>query len=304
MYASIDVGTNTLRLLIGQVSDSKVIPETYFRGITRLGGGFTSQAGLSDTAMLRTVEKLVEFSEILRSQDIAAVNAVATEALRRASNATYFQEVVHERSGINLEIIPGELEARLSCAGVLSGLNNVPEHLLIFDIGGGSTEFVYVEAGKPVFFKSYPLGTVMLCEHHPGEIAQQAHIDRTLRNLQRDLELSGFDYPLPEGVVPVGTAGTVTTLAAIDMKMERYDWSRVNNYRLDSIALQVIADKLSSLSVHEREELSGMEKGRGDLILPGLKITESILDFCCAEELMVSDFGLLEGGLLRAAGAL
>lgn len=304
MYASIDVGTNTLRLLLGDVIDGKPRPRHYFRRITRLGGGFDPASGLTELAMERTVAALQEFSARLQEHEVSKLSAVATEAVRRAVNAPDFLSRVAQRCAFDLEVIPGELEATLSCAGVLSVLDPVPEHLLIFDVGGGSTEFVYVVDGRPVFSRSYPLGTVMLCEHHPGQVAQQAHIDRTLRTLADDLAAAGIPYPVPTGTVPVGTAGTVTTLAALDLEMESYDWQRVNNHRIAGLTLQTLQERLEPLTLAEREALPGMEPGRGDLILPGLQIVCSVLDFCATPELVVSDFGLLEGGLLRAAGVL
>ena len=304
MYASLDVGTNTVRLLLGDVRDGVVEPRQYVRRITRLGGDFTPESGLSSAAMKRTLDALVEFSRVMDQVPLVGVSAVATEALRRAVNAEEFVSRVAEESGLALEVISGEFEAQLSCAGVLSALSPQPEHLLIFDIGGGSTEFVYVVDGVPRFWRSYPLGTVMLCEHLPGAIAQQAHIDRTLRLLEEDLSQAGIVYPLPTKTLPVGTAGTVTTLAALDLEMDDYDWHRINNHQLDEISLRQLRARLEPLHPREREALPGMEPGRGDLILPGLRIVESILDFCAATRLAVSDFGLLEGGLLRAAGGL
>ncbi|PLY04565.1 MAG: exopolyphosphatase [Desulfuromonas sp.] len=304
MYASLDVGTNTVRLLLGEARQGKIIPSSYLRSITRLGGGFTPETGLSDSAMGRTLATLVEFSEALTKTSVAAVSAVATEALRRAVNAESFLARVHAETAFDLEIIPGDLEAELSCAGVLSALDEVPEHALIFDIGGGSTEFVYVVDGQPRFWRSYPLGTVMLCEHLPGPVAQQAHIDRTLRLLDEDLVRCGIPFPLPAGTLPIGTAGTVTTLAALDLKMIDYDWRRINNHQLDTLSLQILHEQLEPLAPQERELLPGMEKGRGDLILPGLRIVESVVDFCGCPRMTVSDFGLLEGGILRAANAV
>ncbi len=304
MFASLDVGTNTVRLLLGETRNGRIEPYHYLRRITRLGGDFSPEKGLSHAAMDRTLAALVDFSDFLQQNPVAGISSVATEALRRAVNAHEFVTRAAKETGFKLDIIPGELEAQLSSAGVLSALSPTPEKALIFDIGGGSTEFVYVLDGKPLFWRSYPLGTVMLCEHLPGEVAQRAHIDRTLRLLEEDLCRAGIGYPLPDGTLPVGTAGTVTTLAALDLKMEDYDWQRVNNYQLDMITLQQLQISLEQLSPHEREQLPGMEKGRGDLIIPGLRIVESIVDFCSSSRLTVSDFGLLEGGLLRASGTL
>jgi len=303
VFAAIDVGTNTTRLLIGEITGGKISPQHYFRRITRLGGGFDPERGLSEPAMQRTLAVLREFSDILAATPVAGTLAVATEALRRAPNAHDFLSRVRSECDFDLRVIPGEFEAQLSLAGVLSVLDPRPENLLIFDIGGGSTEFILVAGETPIFSRSYPLGTVMLCEHHPGVVARQAHIDRTLRALHDDLGRSGIPYPLPRGILPVGTAGTVTTLAALDMGMTNYDWRKVNNHLLDAVALEKLQELLEPLGVEQREALPGMEKGRGDLILPGLEIVLSILDFCGSHQMAVSDFGLLEGALFKVAAS-
>jgi exopolyphosphatase/guanosine-5'-triphosphate,3'-diphosphate pyrophosphatase len=297
MRAAVDVGTNTVRLLLGEERDGRVVPDRYYRRITRLGGGFTSEMGLSPQAMERTLSALTEIGEILRSSGVNTVRAVGTAALREAPNGVSFAEKIRSAARIPLEIIDGIEEATLCARGVLSALSPRPDHCLIFDIGGGSTEFILTRGSEPMFQRSYPLGVVRLCEQVPSLDQQTVRIGQILERFQADLAVAGWER-VAAGSTLVGTAGTVTTLAALQLEMTQYDWRRVNNLVLGVEDLKRMASRLAPLSSEERESLPGMEKGRGDLILPGLGIVLGILEHFGRSQVTASDFGLLEGALL------
>jgi exopolyphosphatase/guanosine-5'-triphosphate,3'-diphosphate pyrophosphatase len=297
MRAAVDVGTNTVRLLLGEERDGRVVPARYYRRITRLGGGFTSEMGLSPQAMERTLSALTEIGEILRSSGVNTVRAVGTAALREAPNGVSFAEKIRSAARIPLEIIDGIEEATLCARGVLSALSPRPDHCLIFDIGGGSTEFILTRGSEPIFQRSYPLGVVRLCEQVPSLDQQTVRIGQILERFQADLAVAGWER-VAAGSTLVGTAGTVTTLAALQLEMTQYDWRRVNNLVLGVEDLKRMASRLAPLSSEERESLPGMEKGRGDLILPGLGIVLGILEHFGRSQVTASDFGLLEGALL------
>lgn len=298
MRGAIDVGTNTVRLLLGDIEEGRVVPRSYHRTICRLGGGFHPERGLAPEAMERTLSVLTEMAERVRTEGAAPLRAVGTEALRRAVNGPAFVERVRRETGLPLEIIGGEEEARLSARGVTSALDPVPERALIFDIGGGSTEFVLWERGIPLFHRSYPLGTVQLAEALPAEGEQAIYIEAVLDRLEKDLGPHLSSLRGGDGALLVGTAGTVTTLAALDLEMTEYDWRRVNNHPLSRRRLEDLRRRLTPLDIAGREALAGMEKGRGDLILPGLRTVLAILARFRRQGLTVSDFGLLEGILL------
>lgn len=295
-YAAVDVGSNTVRLLVASVVNGRISPEIYFRKITRLAGGLSSHHELSPDSMERTLDALAEVAEVVRSEQIKNIRAVATEALRRAGNAAAFISMVKQRSGLSLELIGGCDEAKLCAAGVSMALNPRPECCLIFDIGGGSTEFIVQRHDEILFRASYPLGVVGLSE---GGAPVDVCINTILSQLQTDLRMADLISLVfnPECVL-VGTAGTVTTLAALDMGMTFYDWKLVNNYILTTTAVHELRERLSSLNHAERELLPGMEKGRGDLILPGASIVLEIMSIFGKDSLRVSDFGLLEGVLV------
>ena len=305
MRAAIDVGSNTVRMLLGSVTvDGRLEPVEYLRQITRLGGGFSSIEGLSREAMGRTLATLCAFAERLAGASVESVAAVGTAALRRAPNGAEFVRLVQAKTGLYIEIITGEEEAQLAATGVLAALDQPMPRSLIFDIGGGSTEFILVVEGVVRFQRSYPLGVVTLCEQFPGKAAQQAEINRYLGLLRADLaDTALLDQVSAEGCLLVGTAGTVTSLAALELALTVYDWRRVNNLVLAQSSLHDWHRRLAPLSALEREALPGLERGRGDLILPGLDIVLATLELFGKSTLRVSDFGLLEGLLLKSSGA-
>ena len=299
MYAAIDVGSNTVRMLLGNVRNGKVIPFAYSREITRLKGGQT-EAGLAPESMQRTLTALQRFHTEILAHEIKALVVVGTEALRTATNAKQFIDKVHHQAGMSLTIFSGEQEARCSARGALSVVDPIPESSIIVDIGGGSTEIVITRGTDVLFSQSYPLGVVRLAEMKGrgatdfiGEILTEIGIMFTERGLLDTACLPTTDF--------IGTAGTVTTLAAIDLGMVEYDWRRVNNHRLSALAIDGIYDRLVPMTVAERERLPGMEAGRGDLIIPGLQVLKGLLELFSKNELIVSDFGLLEGLLLQMA---
>lgn len=295
MKAAIDVGSNTVRMILGETAAGRVYPHLYLRRITRLGGGYQPLTGIAPESAERTLAALEEFAAVIAREKPERVRAVGTEAIRRSCNAAEFVAAVHRRTGIELEIIDGATEAGFSSRGVLSALAPLPDACLIFDIGGGSTEFILLRGTDCLFRKSYPLGVVALAESHDP----QRTIRDCIHRLVSDLEQVGVAAVArsPECEV-VGTAGSVTTLAAIDLAMSEYDWQRVNNYVLSRQRIVAMHQEMVPLTPAARERVPGMEPGRGDLIVYGMEIVLELLAVLDKPTLKISDFGLLEGVLL------
>jgi len=299
LTAAIDIGSNTVRLLIASVGQGTIEPVCYFRKITRLAGGLAEDTGLAPAAIARTLTALLEIREILFRHGIENPRAVGTEALRKACNGRDFVQEVGRTAGFHLEIIDGPTEARLSCLGVLSAIHPLPDKCLIFDIGGGSTEFIFWQKGKIKFQASYPLGVVRLSESGQDPEKQNDILTRILATVEQDLQNVGFFAEILEPeVLLVGTAGTVTTLAAIDLEMRQYEREKINNHILSYDKLDQMLPVLAKLPLGEREKIPGMEEGRGDLIVPGLRTVLSLMTLFHKDSLVVSDAGLLEGILL------
>lgn len=299
--AAIDLGTNTARLLIGTVgSDGTIVPDLVVRRITRLGGGFTRERGISPEARERTVAALREFSAEIRRLGAVSVLATATSAVRDAVNGAEFCGDVEGETGIRLTVIDGEREGLLTRAGVYAGLDDRSGTVFIFDVGGGSTEYTLVHEGELLFTRSLPLGVVRLTEGKGEPAAMADKISRELLPLKEALAGGGLLERLA-GATLVGTAGTATTLAAISMGMIEYDYRLVNNHVLSRSEVQEIYRRLLPLEPPARLSVPGMEPGREDLIIAGMLVTLQTMALFGFDRMKVSDFGLLEGVLLWAA---
>lgn len=298
--ASIDLGTNTARLLIGKVEEGRIEHLLVRRHITRLGGGFTDERGISREAWDRSLAALVDFADEMRRAGVVRVRAVATSAVRDAVNGADFCAHVVERTGISLEVIDGEEEGLLTLAGVLSGLDRKEGRFFVFDVGGGSTEYTLANGNAPLYTESLPLGVVRLTEGKPDLPAMEEKVGRELAGLRERLAGRALDGQLA-GATLVGTAGTATTLAAISLGMTDYDYRRVNNHLLSRDEIARILALLLPLSPAERLTVPGLEKGREDLIVVGTLITLATMDLFGFETMTVSDFGLLEGALIGLA---
>jgi len=286
-------------LLIGYIEPSRSIRQVLIkRWITRLGGGFTREEGLVEDARERTVNALADFAEEMKRHGVTRVRAVATSAVRDAVNGASFCDEILEKTGIMIEVIDSRVEGLLTLQGVLAGIDDSSGGVLVFDIGGGSTEYILTLDGTPLFTESLPLGVVRLTEGKKDVASMVDKIFRELAILKSGLEKESF-LELFKNVTLVGTAGTATTLAAISMKMTDYDYRRVNNYTLSIQEIRDIFAMLLPLTPGERLRVTGLEKGREDLIIAGILVTLETMVMFGFAHLKVSDFGLLEGVLLN-----
>jgi len=303
ILASIDVGSNTVRLLAAGVEDGRVVKEVLnLRATTRLGEGLAHGRRLKPEAIKRTLTVLKDYRERLKAAGVKDISAVATEALRRASDAGKFIELVNEETDIEIEVITGEEEARRTLIGIKAGLKDIagPGPKLLIDIGGGSTELTYTTDWEDYQAVSLPLGAVSLYEaflmDDPPKSSEIIELETAcFKGLK---PLKGL---LPAGVRPVliGTAGTITTLAALDMAMADYDPARVTGHKMSRETVARLLMRLAGLSNENRRLLAGIEPGREDIILSGTALLGTIMDVAGAGHILVSDSGLREGNLLH-----
>jgi exopolyphosphatase / guanosine-5'-triphosphate,3'-diphosphate pyrophosphatase len=292
VVASIDLGTNTARLLIAEKDPYREI--LLNRIITRLGGGFSRERGLSEEAQQRSVDALKRFAAEMKKHDVAQVRAVATSAVRDAVNGASFVERVRRETGIELEVIDGTEEAELTLRGVASVLDDKSGDIAVFDVGGGSTEYTLASADRLLFSRSLPIGVVRLTEGKPGAPEMEEKILRELTAYKKELEQAGLAERFSKATL-VGTAGTATTLAAIEMGMEIYDYRKVNNYVINRAEVERIFELLKPLTPQERLKVPGLEPGREDLIIAGTLVVLVTMRVFGFESFKVSDSGLLEG---------
>lgn len=293
--AAIDLGTNTARLLIATKEPFHQL--LLKRTITRLGGGFTREEGLSEEAQNRSVDALKDFAAEMERHATGRVRAVATSAVRDAKNGRQFVERVLAETGIRLEVIDGMEEAELTLRGVASILDDKECDLAVFDVGGGSTEYTLASAQAPLFSSSLPIGVVRLTEGKTGVAQMEDKIRRELSLLRDDLSRAGQLERFSRATL-VGTAGTATTLAAIDLGMTDYDYKKVNNHIMPIAALEEIFNRLLPLTPAERLKVRGLELGREDLIIAGTLVVLTTMRIFGFPTFKVSDSGLLEGLIL------
>lgn len=308
--ASLDLGTNTFRLLIAdRTLDGKLLPLLRKRIITRLGEGFHRKGRIQLQAVKRARTALASFSIILENYQVERVFAVATSVVRQAENGDAVNRDLSKESGTPIRILTGIEEAHLTLKGVFSVLPDLGTFSLVADIGGGSTELILSKETRPVKTESLNLGVVHLAEQlitsDPPSEQDIAHLHHQIR---KDLSLNtvtGYlatSPPDKKSLSLIGTAGTVTTLAAIDQKLVDYDPIKINNYMLSGETLKAIYTQLTTLPLIQRRTIPGLEKGREDLIIPGTAILLEIMDLFQSPALTVSDAGLLEGVLLENWG--
>lgn len=293
-YAAIDFGTNTARLLIGERDDSgfrtTVLVE---REIVRMGGGFSEEYGLSAEARSRGIACLQRFAGIMREHGVTTVRAVATSAVRDAVNREEFIAAVLESTGIQLSVVDGDQEGILTLRGVLSGLDDTAQQVMVLDVGGGSTEITIASCGTPVFVESLPIGVVRVTEGFGSAERMRRRVCTVIEELAGRMRMKQID--VSQGTTLVGTAGSATTLAAISMRMAEYDYRRVNNFVIRKAEIEDILERLLGLEPVERLAIAGLEKGREDLIIAGILIILQVMESFGFSCLKVSDYGLLEG---------
>lgn len=308
-YAAIDLGTNNCRLLIARPSEENFVVIDAFSRVVRLGEGLAQSGRLSDEAMDRTVGALKVCAQKLRKRNVHLARSVATEACRRASNGERFIERVKRETGIHLDIISAQEEARLAVLGCHILLEDGIGPAVIFDIGGGSTELVLIEPGGPVprilDWQSVPWGVVSLTETVGAEPdSREARLARYADMKQRVIDsFAEFSERIAEHRSPdlrlLGTSGTVTTLASVHLGLPQYDRRAVDGLIVPAKSMRDISAKLSGLSPAERGELNCIGQDRADLVVAGCAILEAILDIWPAPRLGVADRGIREG-ILRS----
>jgi exopolyphosphatase/guanosine-5'-triphosphate,3'-diphosphate pyrophosphatase len=299
--AAIDIGSNAVRLIVADVENGKLINIVYTdRNITRLGASLKATGNLSEESVLKTLITLQKYIKTAKELKVEKIKAVATSAVREASNRNDLINPALDM-GLRIEVIDGETEAALELSGVTAGIEISGQRTLIFDIGGGSTEFIYAEPNVAAKVMSIPLGVVKMADSYNfREPCLEEHMDMIripLFTILNEVKVNMDFHP----ELLIGSAGTPTTLAAIDLKLSNYDWKKVNGYTLKKDRIKEIFKQLFSISAEDRLGIIGMEKGREDLIIPGILITLELMDMIGMETLTISDFGLREGLSIAAA---
>ena len=311
-YAALDLGTNNCRLLVAvpaRRGQFRVIDA--FSRIVRLGEGLSLTGRLSEPAMDRAVEALAVCAAKLQTRRVAKARLIATEACRSAENGVAFIDRVRERTGLDLEIIDRQTEARLAVSGCGSLVDSDTRGVVLFDIGGGSSEIALVDltrdrsarlANNIAAWTSLPVGVVSLAERHGGRDVTPAVFEAMVADV--GAMLAGFAAlnPLSEIINGgrfhlLGTSGTVTTLAGVHLELARYDRRRVDGLWMDRANVDAMIERVLGWSYEQRVANPCIGPDRADLVLAGCAILQAIRNAWPSERLRVADRGLREGML-------
>jgi exopolyphosphatase / guanosine-5'-triphosphate,3'-diphosphate pyrophosphatase len=307
-YGALDLGTNNCRLLVARPSHDGFVVIDAFSRVVRLGEGLATSGRLSDAAIERAIAALTICGEKLRRRHVSLARSVATEACRRAENGPEFVDRVYHETGIALDVITPEEEARLAMLGCHRLLEPGDGPALIFDIGGGSTELILVDTDTGIprikSWWSAPWGVVSLTESEGRDFAtidERSAAYVRMRERVRHAFVR-FAEQLPsdrDNLRLLGTSGTVTTLASVHLALPSYDRRVIDGLMVPSDSMREISQTLSRLSPEERAELPCIGAERSDLVVAGCAILEAILDIWPATTLGVADRGIREG-ILRS----
>lgn len=292
--AVIDLGSHSTLLLIGHVgNDGRVYPIKEQFAVSRLGERLDETGKLAASAMQQAIEILEEFGNTINQYHVSHVHLLGTEALRRAKNAEDFRQRLRKQFSWDLKILTTDREAELSFKGAVEGFFKAEEHSLVIDVGGGSTEIVAGCGLKPVDSHSLSIGALRLfdCFQRKTQLdsATRRQIDDYLKS---QLEKTGFAAKLTKSAVLIGTGGTITTLAAILKEMTVYDAEALNGMVIKRPDLENLFTAINAKSLKERRNITGLEKGREDIIIYGMLIYLNFMKLFDFREIMVSTRGL------------
>ncbi len=297
--AALDVGTNTVLMLVVESDQHRRVNRlAELARITRLGRGVDERGRLDPEAAARTLDTIVEFNNQARALGATKILTAATSALRDAGDGGDFIAQVKNRTGLDLDVISGETEARLNYMAVRHGLRiDCGEKLLIVDIGGGSTELIRADPGIEPLLISLRIGSVRLTEriirHDPPTEGEVGELRSTI-----DRALDQCDWRnRPDRLV--GIAGTVTTVCAVALRLTSYDPAVVHGYRLPMAEVTRVTEMFRRLPIAGRKRLPGMVEGRADVIFAGAAILERVMARFECDSVTVSDQGIRWGLIWR-----
>lgn len=292
---TIDIGTNSMRLLIADYIAGKLVNRKKYVNTTRIGQGVDEQGYISEEAIKRNIDALVEFSRICKEEGCKQVYCMGTSALRDSKNKNIFIKLAKEKADINVEIISGEKESHLGFIGVLEGLDKI-EDILVVDIGGGSTEFIIGNESGIRFSKSENVGALRMTEKF---------LNQDPINENEFKEMSNFIYNEIKDTLEcikndkvkkiVGIGGTITSLSAINQELEVYSMEKIHNSKISLQQIELILQNLKKMTLSDKKSLKGLQPKRADIITAGVEILYTIMKNLEIDEITVSEYDNLEG---------
>lgn len=300
--AAIDCGTNSIRLLIADISGGNFQEVVRQMQVVRLGQGVDVNKAFHPDAITRTLDAVKKYSQQITSHDVEKVRFCATSASRDATNRDSFIDGVRDILGVEVEVISGEEEAMLSFAGATKELKQSDAPFLVVDIGGGSTEFV-IGSTKVEFAKSVNIGCVRMTERHFTQqppISAQLHA--AISDIDQAIALAAKHVPITTAQTLIAVAGTATTIAAAALELERYDRDAIHLSHISATKVFQVAAKLQTLNRDEIATLGYMHPGRVDVITAGALVLSRVMAATGASEFVASERDILDGMAWKLAG--
>jgi exopolyphosphatase / guanosine-5'-triphosphate,3'-diphosphate pyrophosphatase len=300
--AAIDCGTNSIRLLIADISDGNFKEIVREMEVVRLGQGVDVNKAFHPDAIARTLSAVEKYARQIKDNNVEKIRFCATSASRDATNRDIFIDGVRDILGVEVEVIPGEEEAALSFAGATKELSQSDAPFLVVDIGGGSTEFV-IGSTKVESAKSVNIGCVRMSERH---LTQQpptsAQLHAAISDIDKAIAIAAKDVPITTAKTLVAVAGTATTIAAAALELESYDRYAIHLARISAEKVFQVAAKLQSLNRDEIAKLEYMHPGRVDVITAGALVLSRVMAATGASEFVASESDILDGMAWKLAG--
>ncbi|MBF0558041.1 MAG: Ppx/GppA family phosphatase [Nitrospirae bacterium] len=300
--AAIDIGTNSVKLLIGRVTQGKLTRILKMRTQTRLGRSLIKEGIINEDGLIKSIRTLKQFQQLIEDYNADSIIAVGTSALRDAGNSFEFIEAVKEQTGIDLIVISGDKEAELTVKGVLWYQDSPPTPAFITDIGGGSTEWTIHGGNLDGNRSSIQIGAVRLFEQYiftdpPSHHELLNMINHIIESVKQSFLTTGIISGLGVDTIKsfVVSGGTAVTVAMLEMGLDIYDSDKIHLHKVTYAKLNELYKQLSSMSLYDRADVKGLEPERADIIIPGIAILLVLMEMLNIDTLTVSDYGLLEG---------
>lgn len=292
---AIDIGTNSMRLLVADYINGKIENRKKFINTTRIGQGVDKEGYINKEAIDRNIKALATFSDICKEEGCEKIYAMGTSALRDSKNKNEFIDLAKEKTGIDIEIISGIEESNLGFKGVLEGLNE-KDNILVIDIGGGSTEFIIGNREGISFAKSENVGALRMTE----KFLKKDPIDnKEFEDMEEFIE-NTLKYTL-EYIKScnisclVGIGGTITSLSAMNQELEVYSMEKIHNSEVCKKDIDIVLQSLKNMTLNDKKRLKGLQPKRADIITAGVKILDKIMEKLESQKIIVSEYDNLEG---------
>ena len=300
---TIDIGTNSMRLLTAVYKDGKIIDRKKYINTTRIGQGVDDKGYISKEAIDRNIEALKEFKAICDNERCDYIYCMGTSALRDSKNSSEFIELAKREAGVDVEVITGERESNLGFLGVIEGVErDESEEILVIDIGGGSTEFIVGNQEGVNFCKSENIGALRLTEKFlKTEIVKDEELTETIEFINKTIQDTINKIKARNIKKLVGIGGTVTSVSAINQKLEVYSMEKVHNSKIFKKEVDEILQMLKNMTLEDKKRLNGLQPKRADIITAGVVILDMIMEKLELNEIIVSEYDNLEGLMCQMA---